>query len=63
MITVMHILVFGELLSLIAMIIIFFKVFLLAPDCFSVGDGYFTILPLFMTKVVEIWALSSGDTT
>ena len=42
-----------ELLSVIAMAFIFFKVLIMSPECFSVADSYFTILPLFMTKIVE----------
>jgi hypothetical protein len=61
MVKVVHILALGEILSLAAMVIIFFKIFLLSTDCFSLGDGYFTILPLFITKIVEIWALFSRN--
>ena len=43
-----------EIASLIAMTLIFFKVLFMAPNCFNVGDGYFTLLPLFMTKAVEL---------
>jgi|TARA_B100001971_G_C17837809_1_gene357036 hypothetical protein len=43
-----------EILSLFALALIFFKVLFLAPNCFNVGDGYFTLLPLFMTKALEL---------
>ena len=45
--------IFTELWSIIAMILIFFKILLVSPQCFSIGDSYFTILPLFITKVLE----------
>ena len=42
-----------ELLSIIIVAFIFFKVLFLSPKCFNIGDSYFTILPLFMTKIIE----------
>lgn len=43
-----------EIASLIALALIFFKVLFLAPNCFNIGDSYFTLLPLFMTKALEL---------
>tara|TARA_Y100000310_G_scaffold258520_1_gene266962 strand:- start:1712 stop:1891 length:180 start_codon:yes stop_codon:yes gene_type:complete len=43
-----------EIASLIALTLIFFKVLFMTPNCFNVGDSYFTILPLFMTKALEL---------
>ena len=43
-----------ELWSLVALVLIFFKVLVITPNCFSLGDSYFTILPLFITKVLEL---------
>lgn len=49
-----HLLVTGEVISLFTMVLIFFKVLIITPQCFSLLDGYLTILPLVFTKIVEI---------
>lgn len=46
--------IIAEQVSLIALMIIFFKVLAVKPACFDLFDGYFTILPLFITKVLEL---------
>jgi len=43
----------GEILSLIAMALIFLKVGILKPDCFSLFDAYVTIFPILLVKVSE----------
>ncbi|MBU0459511.1 MAG: hypothetical protein KKH52_00140 [Nanoarchaeota archaeon] len=53
------IIVWAEQVSLIALMIIFFKVLVLKPACFDLFDGYFTILPLFITKTLEISQLKN----
>ena len=53
------IIIFTEQVSLIALMIIFFKVLVLKPACFDLFDGYFTILPLFITKALEISQLKN----
>lgn len=54
MVKINSIVILSELFSLIALIIIFFKVLVFQPKCFDLFDGYFTILPLFITKMLEI---------
>lgn len=49
-----QILIWTELLSLSALVIIFFKVLILKPACFDVFDNYFMLLPLFAAKVLEL---------
>jgi len=46
--------IFTEFWAIIAMVLIFFKILLISPKCFSISDGYFTILPLFITKILEL---------
>ena len=43
----------GEVLSLLAMIVIFLKVGILQPECFSLSDAYFTISPILLVKISE----------
>tara|TARA_Y100000310_G_C20515050_1_gene730768 strand:+ start:797 stop:985 length:189 start_codon:yes stop_codon:yes gene_type:complete len=46
--------IWAEQFSLIALIIIFFKVLIFKPRCFDLFDSYFLILPLFITKILEL---------
>lgn len=48
------IIVWTEIFSLFALAIIFFKVLVQSPGCFDLFDGYFTLLPLFITKTLEL---------
>lgn len=43
-----------EQISLLALMIVFFKVLIKSPACLDLFDGYFTILPLFLTKTLEL---------
>jgi len=56
--TVDHFLIGAELLSLLALFMVFFKVIVLKPACFSLFDNYFTILPLFTAKILELYKLN-----
>jgi len=44
------IIIWAEQFSLIALMIIFFKILIKSPKCFDLFDSYFTILPLFILK-------------
>jgi len=48
------VIVLAELFSLVALTFVFFKVLLISPRCFDIFDSYFTILPLFITKTIEL---------
>jgi len=47
------IIVSGEVLSLLAMLLIFLKVGVLQPECFSLVDAYVTVLPILLVKISE----------
>lgn len=47
-----------ETIGILATILITVKVIFLQPMCFSLLDGYLTLLPLIMTKILEIKRLS-----
>jgi len=47
-------LVIGELIGIIATVFIMVKVMILKPACFSLFDGYTSIVPLFITKIIEL---------
>lgn len=48
-----NLLVGTEVTSIVVMALIFFKVLIFTPTCFNMGDTYFTLLPLFITKMIE----------
>ena len=47
----------GEFISVVAMVLVFFKVIVIQPECFNPLDASFTILPIFFVKIVEIMEL------
>jgi len=49
-----HLLLTAEIISFFTTILLFFKTFVFQPECFTLFDGFVTILPLFFIKIVEI---------
>jgi len=47
----------GEILSLLAMALIFFKVGILQPECFSLSDAYMTVFPILLVKFSEFFKI------
>lgn len=49
-----YLLLTGEAISLLTVLFLFFKVLVFLPECFSLFDAYVSVLPLLLTKIVEI---------
>lgn len=43
-----------DLLGILAVALVFFKVLLTESNCFSLLDQYVTILPLIFTKIMDL---------
>jgi len=56
-----RIILIGELLSIIAVVFISIKLLILEPKCFSLFDGYTSVLPIVFTKIVELMQLYKRD--
>jgi len=49
-----NLILIGESISILATVLIAMKIMILKPNCFSALDGYTTILPIILTKIVEL---------
>lgn len=49
----------GEIISVLAIVVIFIKVSILKPECLSIVDSYFALVPILFVKIVELMEVFS----
>ncbi len=56
-----RIILISELIGILATVFISVKVLILQPSCFSLFDGYTSVVPIIFTKVAELIILFKKD--